>query len=1053
MLSIDCKDCNFKSMRKPLNIPKALIPILLFMIFGHFRAHTQNETNSTDLLLATLPEILVSKDGDVIGTASQWEQIRRGEILELFRDHMFGRVPESDLSISHHVKFMDRNALEGKAVMKEVELLVGNGSESMTITMLIYLPGESKGPVPLFLGLNFNGNHTIYPDPRITIPQSWVRNNDQLGIEDNRATVRSRGASQSRWPMELILSRGYGLATIYYGDIDPDFDDGFKNGINGLMDVESEIREKDAWGSIAAWAWGLSRAMDYFEEDADIDQSRVAVIGHSRLGKTSLWAGAQDERFALVISNNSGCGGAALSRRVKGETVGKINTSFPHWFCDRFNEYNDNEAALPVDQHMLMALMAPRPLYVASASEDLWADPYGEYLSLYYGSRAYELYGLPPLEDDQMPQVDQPVVCGNLGYHIRTGKHDLTSYDWEQYLDFADKQMPQVIWEAEKFPVTLEWIEEHIQKSTPRLVLTPEVEKVVREKLDRGDPHTQSGYELLQRHAESILDLAPLTYKKTGRRLLGVSREAIGRLTTLALVYRFSQEERYLKRLEEELTAVCTFSDWNPSHFLDVAEMAAGISLALDWAGEWLSPEVETLARVSLVEKALKPGIASSNNNSWITTHSNWNLVCHGGLSLAALAVFEDEPELASAILNQAIVHIPLALEPYAPGGIYPEGASYWFYATTYLTVAISAYESALGTDFGFTKAPGVMESAVFSQVMAGPSGDYFNYFDASLDGFHSMTHFGMLAWFSARSGEEMDWAAYESLLKNVESDPQLMKGTRFFSTHFLNCALLNSKVKSPYSWPKVWSGGGEEPIVVFRDSENNPDAFFLAAKGGMAADNHGNMDAGSFIFELDGVRWSVDPGNQSYHALEEIMGFALWNSAQDSRRWSLLTKNNFGHSTLTVNGEMHRVDGRSTLIRKDVRTLVPSFTFEMTPVFGSNIQLAERSYSRVSDTRLRITDEVLFSPDTRNLTWQMITQAEVIIKKKGLILQQEGKELYLEIDVEVPYKVNVVEVSPPPLSYDKDIPGLKRIEIQLERGAFTGDSGVIVVELTNDPW
>ncbi len=1052
MLSVEIKDCNFKSMRKSLQIPRELIPTMLLLIFGILTTHAQYETNSTDLLLAPLPELLVGENGTVISEASEWEQYRREEILELFKDHVYGRVPDTEVSITHHVKFMDRNALGGKAVMKEVDLEVSNGSESMDITMLIYLPKESKGPAPLFLGLTFNGNQTIHPDPNITIPGGWVMNNETLGIEDNRATEESRGGKQSRWPVELILSRGYGLATINYGDIDPDFDDGFKNGIHALMDSQGQTREKEAWGSIAAWAWGLSRAMDYFEKDEDIDQERVAVIGHSRLGKTALWAGAQDERFALVISNNSGCGGAALSLRGSGETVGKINSSFPHWFCDRFQDYNDNEAALPVDQHMLLALMAPRPLYVASAAEDLWADPYGEYLSLYHGSRAYDLYGKPSLEDDQIPEVDQPLRIGSLGYHIRSGKHDLTVYDWEQYLDFADEQMPPVIEEREKFPVSMEWIEEHISKSTPRLILTPEVEQVVREKLDQGDALTRNGFDLLQIRAESILDLAPLSYQKTGRRLLGVSREALGRLTTLALVYRFDPEERYLKRLEQELLAVCMFSDWNPSHFLDVAEMAAGIALALDWAGESISPEVEKLARLSLVEKALKPGIASSSNNFWITAHHNWNLVCHGGLSLAALAVFEDEPELASAILNQAVVYMPLALEPYAPGGIYPEGASYWFYATTYLTVTISAYETALGSDFGFTSAPGIMESAVFSQVLAGPSGDYFNYFDSGLGGFQSMPHFGMLAWFSARSGEAVDWAAYESLLKSGLADPEFLNGTRFFSTHFLNCALLDPESKSSYKWPGVWSGEGEEPIVIFRDRENKPEAFFLAAKGGMASDNHGNMDAGSFIFELDGVRWSVDPGNQSYHPLEEIMGFNLWKSSQDSRRWSLLTKNNFGHSTLTVNGEMHRVDGRSTLIRKDIRGAVPYFTFEMTPVFGSAIEWAERSYARISDTRLRITDELLFSADTKYLTWQMITQAEVKIKKKGVLLQQEGKELYLDIKVDVPFTVNVVELSPPPLSYDKDIPGLKRIEIRLERKAFTGKSGSIVVELTNEP-
>ena len=1014
-------------------------------------AHSQTETNNTGLLFAPLPEILVSNDGTAIQSAGQWEDVRRAEILELFRDHVYGHVPESDLSITHRVKYLDMNALYGAAIQKEVEVQVSNGEKSMNFTILIFLPGEAHGPVPLFLGLNFYGNQTIHPSPSISVTSSWVENKQDFGIEGNRADENTRGVRAHRWPVELILSRGYGLATIHYGDMDPDFDDGFKNGIHGLFHDGESARDKESWGSIGAWAWGLSRAMDYFETDLAIDQQRVAVIGHSRLGKTALWAGAQDERFAMVVSNNSGCGGAALSRRAFGERVSRINQVFPHWFASSFHDYNDNEAALPVDQHMLMALMAPRPLYVASAAEDDWADPVGEYISLYFSGEVYKMYGEKVLEDHQLPEVDQPRWRGKQGYHIRTGEHDLTKYDWEQYLDFADLHMESGKDGAYDNPVSMEWISDHLRAQGPRLILTPELEALVREQLADGDPLTKLGLQLLGKSAEVMLEVEPLEYKKRGRRLLGVSREAIRRLTTLALVYRFEKDDRYLARLEEELNVVCSFNDWNPSHFLDVAEMAAGVGLALDWAGEWLSPDVNKLARTAIIEKALKPGVDSSENNWWIHVHHNWNLVCNGGLAIAAISVFEDEPELSSRILHQAVQSMPLALEPYAPDGIYPEGPSYWFYATTYLTGAISAFESALGTDFGFSSGPGIMESAVFSQVMAGPSGEYYNYFDAGLDGFHSLTHFGLLSWFSLRSGAGLDRSVYDKLLKQELSDPRSIHHTRFFSTFLLHMVQLDRQKDEPFDWPGIWSGGGEEPIVVFRDKENLPESFFLAAKGGRAADNHGNMDAGSFIFELDGVRWSVDPGNQDYNTLEQLMGGGLWETGQDSPRWSLLTKNNFGHSTLTVNDRLHLVHGRAPLVRMDLRSPYPEFTFDMTALFGKDLLKAERTFIRISDHRLIIRDLLPPSITTTHVTWQMVTRAEVTPMEDKVMLQQDGKELYIHLHQGIPHEVKVTGLSPPPLPYDKNIPGLKRIEIRIDRETLL-DFGQIVAELTSDP-
>jgi hypothetical protein len=382
-----------------------------------------------------LPDPLVMLDGKRVASAEQWQTERRPELKALFQHYMYGYLPPAE-KVTVKVAHEDRKAFGGKATLREITLFFGP-PETPQIHLLFVVPNNRKAPAPVFVGMNFCGNHALVDDPMVRLPTVWMYPN-QPGVKDNRATDAGRGKQIDVWALEQSIDRGYAVATFYDGDVDPDV----KAPRDGIRPHIHKKIGPHEWGTIAAWAWGIHRAVDYLVTNPELDAKRIAVVGHSRLGKTALLAAAFDDRIALAIPHQAGCGGTGPSRskNPKAESVQRINTSFPHWFAGAFKDFNEHVDKLPFDQNCLVALVAPRPVLFSNAVEDEWANPSGQFDVLKAASPVYKLLGVEGLAADTMPDANK-LIDSRLGYYIRPGKHSMTKDDWKAFLDFADKNM------------------------------------------------------------------------------------------------------------------------------------------------------------------------------------------------------------------------------------------------------------------------------------------------------------------------------------------------------------------------------------------------------------------------------------------------------------------------------------------------------------------------------------------------------------------------------------------------------------------------------------
>jgi hypothetical protein len=556
------------------------------------------------------------------------------------------------------------------------------------------------------------------------------------------------------------------------------------------------------------------------------------------------------------------------------------------------------------------------------------------------------------------------------------------------------------------------------------------------------DPLQRKLADLVVQQAKQLQDVAPVERKLTGRRLLGESRSCVERVLTLATAYHLTHDVKHAERCRKEMLAAARFRDWNPSHFLDVAEMTFALAIGYDWLYDHLDEASRREIRTAIVDKGVRVPFETPYNG-WVRRTNNWGQVCHGGLTAGALAVLEDEPTLAARTVHNALENVVFAMSAYAPRGSYPEGPSYWAYGTSYNVLLIAMLESVFNTDFGLSRAPGFDETGAYPALVCGPSGLFFNYADG-----HSGRHPDPIRFWLAARYQRPDWLMGErELWQKQVSEPN----SKARSSQLLPLALLwmgESTAKANVHLPLNWYSAGIVPIAIHRSSWSDPRATFIGLKGGSPSANHGHMDTGSFVLDSDGVRWATDLGAEDYYRIES-RNMDLWGREQNSDRWTVFRLSNLGHNTLVIDGKLQVPSGNAPIVQFSDDALRPFSILDMSSVYSGQAGSVKRGVALLPSREVLIQDQLTGLRVGSRVRWTMITTGEPEVVSQSVVrLRQSGKQLTLSVVSPNTDGWNDIDTSQPRNEWDSPNPGTRMVAFK----ATAPESGEMTLAVVATP-